>query len=77
MLLLRIIGKQLTTLTNQLFTLRASIIRGGQLWQVYFFRIFGLGGITDLGNVKQRVKRYRKTIRKVLANIGRQKKIYG
>ena len=42
-----------------------------------FFRFFGLGGIIDLSDTKQMVKGYRKTVREVPANIGRQKKIYG
>ena len=41
-----------------------------------FFRFFDLGGITDLSDVKKRVKGCRKTLRKVPANIGRQKSIY-
>ena len=43
----------------------------------FLFRFFILGHATELGNVKQRVKGYRKTTREVLANIGEQKRIHG
>ena len=41
-----------------------------------FFRVFGLRGIIDLGNAKQRVKGHGKIRREVPANISKQKKIY-